>query len=45
MCSKAAGGGRHAISKFRRAVSMKIMVEDSKRCNIVVELKRLKTVS
>ena len=33
------------VSKFRRAVSMKIMVEDSKICNIVVECKRWKTVS
>ena len=26
--------GRHAVSKFRRAISMKITVEDSKRCHI-----------
>ena len=26
--------GRHAVSKFRRAVSMKITVEESKRSNI-----------
>ena len=26
-------GRKHAVSKFRRAVSMKITVEDSKRCN------------
>ena len=25
-------GGRHAVSKFRRAVSMKIAVEDRYRC-------------
>ena len=29
--------GRHAVSKFRRAVSMKIIVADSKRCNIAAE--------
>ena len=39
------GGGKHAVSNFRRAVSMQIMVEDSKRCNIAAECKRLKTVS
>ena len=38
-------GGRHAVSKFKRAVSIKITVEDSKRCNTMVECKRLKTVS
>ena len=38
-------GERHAVSKFRGAVSMKITVEDSKRCNIAAECKRLKTVS
>ena len=37
--------GRHAVGKFRRAVRMKITVEDSKRCNIALECKRLKTVS
>ena len=35
---------RHAVSKFKRAVSMKITVEDSKICNIAVKCKRLKTV-
>ena len=35
----AAGEGKHAGSKFRRAVSMKITVEDSKRCNIATECK------
>ena len=38
-------GWRHAVSKFRRAVSMQITIEDSNRCNIAVECKRLKTVS
>ena len=36
---------RHAISEFRRAVNMKITVEDNTRCNIATECKRLKTVS
>ena len=35
---------RHAISKFRRAVSIKIMVEDNKKCNNAAECKRLKAV-
>ena len=35
----------HAVGKFRRAVSMKITVKDSKKCNIAAECKRLKTVS
>ena len=38
-------GRKHTFSKFRRAVSMKIIVKDSKRCNIAAECKRLKTVS
>ena len=38
-------GERQAVSKFRRAVSMKITVEDNKRCNIAAKCKRLKTVS
>ena len=38
-------GMKHAVSKFRRAVIMEITVEDSKRCNIAAECKRLKTVS
>ena len=37
--------GRHAVSKFRRAVSMIIAVKDSKRGNIAAETKRFKTVS
>ena len=37
--------GRHAVSKIRRAVSMKITVEDSKKGNIVAIRERLKTVS
>jgi len=36
-------GRRHAVSKFRRTVSMKITVEDSQRCNIAVERERLKS--
>ena len=36
--------GRHAVSKIRRAVSMKTAVENSKRCNIAAMRKRLKTV-
>ena len=38
-------GGRHAVSKFRRAVTMKIAIKDSKRSNIAAKFKRLKTVS
>ena len=38
-------GRSHAVSKFRRAISMKITVEDSKRCNFAAECKRLKIVS
>ena len=37
--------GRHAVNKIRRTVSMKIMVEDSKRGNIAAMRERLKTVS
>ena len=37
--------GRHAVSKIRRAVSMKIAVKKSKRGNIATMRKRLKTVS
>ena len=38
-------GGRHAVSKFRRAVSMKIAIKYRKRCNIAAEFKRKDTVS
>ncbi len=38
-------GGRHAVSKFRRAVFMKIAIEDRKGCNITTVYERLKTVS
>ena len=31
---------RHAVSKFRRAVSMKITIEDRKGCNIAADFKR-----
>ena len=37
--------GRHAVSKIRRAVSIKTMVKESKRGNIAAIGKRLKTVS
>ena len=36
--------GRHAVSKIRRAVSMKIALKESKRGNTVAIRKRLKTV-
>ena len=36
---------RHAISKINGAVSMKIVIEDRKRFNILAKRKRLKTVS
>ena len=29
--------GRYAVSKINRAVSMKIVMEDSKRCNILAK--------
>ncbi len=38
-------GWRHAVSKFRRSVSMKITIEDRKRSNIASEIKRQNTVS
>lgn len=34
---------RHAISELRRVVTMKIAVEDGKKCNISVNCKKLKT--
>ena len=37
--------GRHAVSKFRRAVSMKIAIKDRKSCNITAELERRKAAS
>ena len=37
--------GRHAVSEIRRAVSMKIVVKESKRGNIAAMRKRGKTVS
>ena len=46
--SSAAGpreGGRHAVSKFRRAVTMKIAVEKRERSNIAAVNERLKTIS
>ncbi len=38
-------GGSHAVSKFERAVTRNVTVEDSKRSNIAVVIERLKTVS
>ena len=38
-------GGRHAVSKFRRAVTMKIAIKDSKRSNTAANFERLKTAS
>ena len=43
--SEVVGGGRHAGSIIRKASSMKIAIEDSKRCNIPVVRKRLKMVT
>ena len=37
--------GRHAVSKINRAVSMKIAIKDSQKCNITAKTERLKTVS
>ena len=37
--------GRHTVSKFRRAVSMKIAIKDRKSCNITAELERRKAAS
>ena len=37
--------GRHAVSDIRRAVSMKIVIKESKRGNIAAMRKTLKTVS
>ncbi len=37
-------GGRHAVSKFRRAVRVKITTEDRKRGNLAAEFKREKIV-
>ncbi len=36
-------GGRQVVSKYRIAVTMKI-IEDRKRCNTVTAFDRLKTV-
>ena len=35
----------HAVSKTNKAVSMKIAIEDSKRCNIPAKREKLKTVN
>ena len=35
----------HALTEFKRAVTMNIKIEGRKRCNTVVEYERLKTVS
>ncbi len=37
--------GRHAVSKFRIAVRVKITIEDRKRGNMAAEFKREKIVS
>ena len=37
--------GKHAVSKVRRAVNVKIVVENGKRCNTGAVRKSLKTVS
>ena len=37
-------GGKHAVNKLRGAVTMNIMVEDSKRCNTATECEILNTV-
>lgn len=34
--------GRRAVGKFKRAVRLKIMIEDRKRCNILKEFERWK---
>ena len=36
--------GRHAVSKFTRAVTMKSAIDDKKRSNNAVDIERLKTV-
>ncbi len=38
-------GGRHVVSKFRRAVRVKITIEDRERGNLAAEFKREKIVS
>ncbi len=38
-------GGRHAVSKFRRAVRVKITIEDRKRGNLAAEFKREQIVN
>ncbi len=37
--------GRHAVSKFRRAVRVKITIEDRERGNLAAEFEREKIVS
>ena len=37
--------GRHAVSKFRRTLTMKIAVEKRERSNIAAVNERFKTVS
>ena len=43
--SRTRGERRHAISKIRRAVSIKIAVENRKRCNTESVRKRMETAS
>ncbi len=38
-------GGRHAVSKFRRADRVKVTTEDRKRGNLAAEFKREKIVN
>ncbi len=38
-------GGRHAVSKFRRAVRVKVTIEDRKRGKLAAEFKREKSIS
>ena len=45
VCGETTRKGMHAVSRFRRVVNTKISVEESNRCNIALECKRLKTVS
>ncbi len=37
--------GRHAVSKFRRAVRVKITIEDRERANLAADFKREKIFS
>lgn len=39
MCSGAASTGRHTVGNFRREVSVKISIEDTKRYNTAEDFK------